>query len=94
MEESDMKHRYLKNVVSLALDDDKCTGCSMCIEVCPHQVFVLLNSKAHIDDLDACMECGGCAMNCPFSAITVNVGVGCFRAVMNGKLGGSGDCCC
>ena len=86
--------RYLKNVVSLALDPEKCTGCGMCIEVCPHNVLQMQSDVARIADRDACMECGACAMNCPFSAITVNAGVGCFRAVMNGKLGGSGDCCC
>jgi ferredoxin len=30
---------YLKNVVTLKLDKNKCTGCGKCLEVCPHQVF-------------------------------------------------------
>lgn len=30
---------YLKNVVTLQLDEKKCTGCGMCLDVCPHEVF-------------------------------------------------------
>ncbi len=30
---------YLKNVVTLKLNEDKCTGCGMCLDVCPHEVF-------------------------------------------------------
>ena len=30
---------YLKDVVTLQLDENKCTGCGMCLEVCPHEVF-------------------------------------------------------
>jgi len=30
---------YLKNVVTLELDETKCTGCGMCLDVCPHDVF-------------------------------------------------------
>jgi ferredoxin len=30
---------YLKDVVTLKLDEAKCTGCGACLEVCPHAVF-------------------------------------------------------
>ena len=91
-----MKHRYLKNVVSLKLITEKCTGCSMCIKVCPHEVFSMNNSKAEITDKDSCMECGACAMNCAFEAIEVKSGTGCAAAVMYGILKGEEpncDCC-
>ena len=95
-----MKLRYLRNVTSLELNKEACTGCGICVNVCPHEVLVLQNKKAEIVDRDACMECGACAMNCPFDAISVNSGVGCAAALINGKLTGrapscdcSGDCC-
>jgi len=88
--------RYLPNVVTLALDDQKCTGCGMCANVCPHAVFEVNAGKARIVDRDACMECGACALNCPEEALSVESGVGCAAAVIRGALGlgGSSDCCC
>lgn len=87
--------KYLRNVVTLALDGPRCTGCGRCEEVCPHGVLALLNGKAAIIDLDACMECGACTRNCPFEAITVTAGVGCAAAIIRGRLKGtSPDCCC
>ena len=56
---------YLKDVVTLSLDSEKCFGCGMCLEVCPHRVLARDNGKVRIEDRDACMECGACAKNCP-----------------------------
>ncbi|MCP4022009.1 MAG: 4Fe-4S dicluster domain-containing protein [Desulfobacteraceae bacterium] len=68
--------RYLDNVTTLDLNREQCIGCSLCTEVCPHNVFVLKEGKARIIDRDACMECGACVNNCPSEAISVNPGVG------------------
>ena len=95
-----MEHNYLKNVSTLKLMTDKCIGCNMCVNVCPHRVFELSNGKAKITN-DKCIECGACALNCPVSAIEVNAGVGCASAIIRGWLTGSeptcdcssGDCC-
>lgn len=88
-----MKHKYLKNVVTLKLDTEKCVGCGMCTNVCPHAVFVLKEGKAQIADLDSCMECGACQKNCAFSAISVTPGVGCAAAIIKGLLTGSEPSC-
>ncbi|HEY5562557.1 MAG TPA: mercury methylation ferredoxin HgcB [Clostridiaceae bacterium] len=88
-----MKHKYLNNVVTLKLIEDKCVGCGMCLKVCPHSVFELKEGKARIIDKDSCMECGACAKNCPFSAIEVKSGTGCAQAIMVGKLTGSETTC-
>jgi len=85
--------RYLSDVVTLTLDVDKCSGCGMCLTVCPHGVFALQNRKARIVDRDACMECGACAVNCPVDAITVDSGVGCAAAVIIGALKGTAPNC-
>lgn len=85
---------YLKNVVTLRLDREPCIGCGLCVTVCPHGVFAVENGKAQITDRDACMECGACARNCPVSALSVKSGVGCASGILNGLLGGSGECCC
>ncbi|MFH1811523.1 MAG: mercury methylation ferredoxin HgcB [Pseudomonadota bacterium] len=86
---------YLRDVVSLTLDRERCTGCRMCTRVCPHAVFTVDDGKALIVQRDACMECGACARNCEAGALAVTAGVGCAAAVVNGLLGRSGgDCCC
>ena len=71
---------YLKNVVTLRLDENKCTGCGMCLDVCPHEVFKMNGKHVMIRDRDACMECGACAQNCPANAVSVESGVGCAAA--------------
>jgi NAD-dependent dihydropyrimidine dehydrogenase PreA subunit len=85
--------RYLAGVVTLELDTERCTGCQMCTEVCPHGVFVMEDGKAAIVDRDACMECGACARNCAAEAISVSSGVGCAAAVIKGKLEGTDPNC-
>jgi NAD-dependent dihydropyrimidine dehydrogenase PreA subunit len=87
--------KYLHDVVTLKLDPAKCTGCGLCVEVCPHAVFAIENRKAIITDRDACMECGACARNCAAGALTVKAGVGCAAAVINGAIrGGEPTCGC
>ena len=95
-----MELTYLKNVASLSLADEKCVGCGMCAEVCPHGVFDIVDCKARIIEKDLCMECGACALNCPASAIEVKAGVGCAAAIIKSWFTGSeptcdcsSDCC-
>ena len=90
-----MSLQYLKNVATLRYDPDKCTGCKMCTEVCPHAVFVMDGIRARVTDKDRCMECGACMRNCAFEAINVRPGVGCAYAILlsqfRGKELGCGD---
>ena len=88
-----MKHQYLKNVSTLKLNQNKCVGCGMCIEVCPHNVFTIKEHLAEIIDKDSCMECGACSKNCQFNAIEVKTGVGCAYAIILGKLMGTEPTC-
>jgi len=94
--------KYLKNVTTLALAAELCTGCGRCAEVCPREVFELAEGQARLKDRDLCLECGACALNCPAGALAVKAGVGCASAVIKGWLTGrepscdcsaNGECC-
>ena len=85
--------RYLENVSTLELDQEKCIGCGMCAAVCPHGVFEVDERKAQVVDLDACIECGACAGTCPVEALKVNAGVGCASAIINDWLTGEEPSC-
>ena len=84
---------YLKDVTTLKLDQDKCTGCTLCTLVCPHGVFVMRDGKSQLTDRDRCMECGACARNCAFEALSVSAGVGCASAIIYGWLTGKEASC-
>jgi NAD-dependent dihydropyrimidine dehydrogenase PreA subunit len=88
--------RYLEDAVTLGFDAEKCTGCQVCTIVCPHGVFAMgADKRATIVDRGACMECGACALNCAWGAITVKPGVGCAEAIIHSWIfGGEPTCGC
>jgi NAD-dependent dihydropyrimidine dehydrogenase PreA subunit len=88
-----MEWKYIKNGDTLSLNQDKCTGCGMCVEVCPHSVFGIKEKKAFIRDYELCMECGACMKNCPFKAIEVAAGVGCAAFVIGSLFNGKDASC-
>jgi MinD superfamily P-loop ATPase containing an inserted ferredoxin domain len=85
--------KYLKNVATLKLDEEKCKNCGRCTEVCPHNVFTMVEGRTVIKDINRCMECGACARNCQFGAIEVKPGVGCAYAIIRGWLTGKEPTC-
>ncbi len=74
--------RYIDNVSSFALDQNKCIGCGQCTVVCPHRLLSLEDKKAVISDIDLCMECGACQTNCPTGAVSMTPGVGCAAYIV------------
>ncbi|MEW6059722.1 MAG: ATP-binding protein [Actinomycetota bacterium] len=49
------------------LDEDLCTGCGKCAEVCEYQAIALL--KAPLVFTELCHGCGGCVLACPTGAL-------------------------
>ncbi len=87
-----MFNSYLNN--TLELRPDLCNGCGICVEVCPHAVFVVVDGQAMLPGYEACMECGACQVNCPTGAISVDSGVGCATAMFIAALKGSQEVEC
>jgi NAD-dependent dihydropyrimidine dehydrogenase PreA subunit len=55
----------------VTVDKDVCTGCGECVEVCPVEVFELIDDKSEPVNADECMGCESCIEVCEDGAITV-----------------------
>jgi ferredoxin len=88
-----MELKYL-GLNTLRYDINKCTGCKMCVIICPHRIFQMNGKKAEVTAKDKCIECGACMRNCAFDAIKVDAGPGCAAAVLASKFGGKKEVCC
>jgi nitroreductase/NAD-dependent dihydropyrimidine dehydrogenase PreA subunit len=53
------------------VDRDRCTGCGLCVEVCPAGTLTLVDGKAAVTG-DRSLACGQCAAVCPVGAVTVS----------------------
>lgn len=58
-----------EGIVTIEIDEDKCTGDGECIDTCPVNVFELMEGKAHAVRVDDCTECCVCIDACPTKAI-------------------------
>jgi NAD-dependent dihydropyrimidine dehydrogenase PreA subunit len=56
------------------IENDKCTGCGFCVNVCPRKAITIPNDVAVIDRA-LCNQCGQCAEACPAGAIRAGVPV-------------------
>jgi NAD-dependent dihydropyrimidine dehydrogenase PreA subunit len=85
--------KYFRDNDTFIFVAEKCTGCGVCIEVCPHAVFEVNSDGVRPVNSERCMECGACSRNCEFGALSVKVGVGCASAVITGLIRGSEPTC-
>ncbi|MDP8257817.1 MAG: 4Fe-4S binding protein [Candidatus Aadella gelida] len=54
--------------MAVKIDNEKCTGCAVCVEGCPVQVLTIENGKAVVSA--ECIDCGLCISQCPVEAIS------------------------
>ncbi len=69
-------HIFLKPAITVTefagipvpvVDEDKCTGCRKCADVCQYHAIAVLQTALVFPEL--CHGCGGCALVCPAGAI-------------------------
>jgi len=55
----------------IAINEEKCTGCSLCIPNCPEGAIQVIDGKARLISDIMCDGLGACLGHCPEGAITV-----------------------
>lgn len=58
-------------MVEIKIDLEKCDGDGTCVDVCPVEVFEIRDGKAVVINLDECLACMACEVQCPSAAIEI-----------------------
>ncbi len=61
-----------KALITFTIDEEKCTGCAVCVRECPQAAISGEKKLLHTIDQDKCIKCGLCRDSCKFDAITVS----------------------
>ena len=68
--------------VTTTIDYDLCTGCGLCVQVCPARTLSMHNGKAEVTG-DRSLNCGHCQAICPEGAVTVSAIDGAMSRFVN-----------
>ncbi|MHB1416198.1 MAG: indolepyruvate ferredoxin oxidoreductase subunit alpha [Chloroflexota bacterium] len=58
----------IMNGTMYVVDEEKCSGCAACVDVCPLEAIAVVEGLAVID-YAKCTVCGLCEYDCPSEAI-------------------------
>ena len=64
----DIERREPVSVLVPAVDDERCTACGVCAEVCAFNAITVIGSTVLVFP-ELCHSCGACALLCPENAI-------------------------
>ncbi len=60
-----------KALIKFDIDEEKCTGCTACVRVCPTEAALGEKKQPHRIDQNKCIKCGACVDACKFDAIRI-----------------------
>jgi NADH:ubiquinone oxidoreductase subunit F (NADH-binding)/(2Fe-2S) ferredoxin/NAD-dependent dihydropyrimidine dehydrogenase PreA subunit len=61
-----------KSLVKYFIDEEKCTGCTLCFRNCPVGAITGEKRSPHYIDNSICIKCGVCYEKCKFDAVSVS----------------------
>lgn len=61
-----------KSLVKYNIDNEKCTGCTLCFRNCPVGAITGEKRSPHYIDNSICIKCGVCYDKCKFDAVSVS----------------------
>jgi len=64
-----------KALITYWIDEDACTGCTLCAKKCPTECISGEKKQLHVIDQAACIKCDTCRQVCKFDAVVVRSGV-------------------
>jgi len=59
-------------MVSVTIEKELCTGCGICVDICPYRAIQLTDNKAVYILPTECFSCGHCQAVCPEDAVLVD----------------------
>jgi len=70
---------YQDKIPDIEVDENLCSGCAVCIALCPYDALKLKEGKEHpVLEIDVlkCKRCGACVTACPSNAIIIKDDLG------------------
>ena len=71
IEEGRCPAKVCRALITYKISPETCTGCGLCVTVCPEKAISGEKKEPHLIDQSKCIKCGLCADSCRFDAIEV-----------------------
>jgi NADH-quinone oxidoreductase subunit F len=64
--------KVCRPLLTYTVDEEKCTGCMVCLKNCPVKAITGERKKVHFISQEICTKCGVCFSKCKFDSITLS----------------------